>query len=360
VRILFAARRWWPDVRSGSEVVMHALHGAAVDAGADVRGVAGFVRDPAAVPPSWQAVDLRRASRLPGGAHLAMARAVAAAVGRERPDAVLANQLECVTSAAPTVWIVHDLNFGRLPGEGAGLERSARLALYRRAAAVSAGIVVPSEATRVRLEEAGIPASRVTVVPNGVVLPERAGPAADGGPHGVLVPGRILPGKGAHLALDAFARLPAAVRAGSELWIVGAATDRVFLDRLRVQAWGLPVRIVPDAPDMAVWLARARVVLLPTRMDEGFGLVALEAQAHGVPVVAFDQPALREATGGHARFVPSGDVPALRDALRALLVDAPARVALGEAGRAWARGRTWSEAWAGVAAVLRGVAASRS
>jgi glycosyltransferase involved in cell wall biosynthesis len=358
MRVLFAARRWWPDVRSGSEVVMHALYGAARAAGADVRAVAGFRGAPGAPPEGLHPVDLRRGYAVPGAAHLSMARAVAAAVGRERPDVVLANQPECVTAAVPTAWIVHDLNFGRAPGDLGAVERAARLALYRRVAARAARIVVPSEATRARLAEAGIDPTRVDVVPNGVD-PAPVGVEAPAGPRGVLVPGRILPGKGAHLALDAFARLPAPVRAGTELWIVGAVVDRVFLDRLRVQAWGLPVRIVPDVPDMRPWLDRASVVVLPTRMDEGFGLVALEAQAHGVPVVAFDQPALREATGGHARFVPSGDVPALRDALRALLTDAPARDALRAAGRAWAARRSWAATWDGVAAVLRACADDR-
>jgi glycosyltransferase involved in cell wall biosynthesis len=73
-------------------------------------------------------------------------------------------------------------------------------------------------------------------------------------------------------------------------------------------------------------------------------LKPVEALARERLVIASDLPALREATGGHARFVAPGDVEALAAELR--LIDT--HRALGLAGRAWViNERQWSRVVAG-------------
>jgi glycosyltransferase involved in cell wall biosynthesis len=68
-------------------------------------------------------------------------------------------------------------------------------------------------------------------------------------------------------------------------------------------------------------------------------LKPVEALARERLVIASDLPALREATGGHARFVAPGDVEALAAELQ--LIDT--HRALGRAGRAWViNERQWS------------------
>jgi glycosyltransferase involved in cell wall biosynthesis len=69
--------------------------------------------------------------------------------------------------------------------------------------------------------------------------------------------------------------------------------------------------------------ARAAVVIMPSRF-EGLGMVALEAQSAGTPVVGYDVDGLRDAVRGGGVLVPSGDVVALRVAVVDLLGD-PAR-----------------------------------
>jgi len=67
-------------------------------------------------------------------------------------------------------------------------------------------------------------------------------------------------------------------------------------------------------------------------------LKPVEALARGRLVIASDLPALREATGGHARFTPAGDAQALAEELS--LVDRHRE--LGAAGRAWVESeRRW-------------------
>ena len=68
--------------------------------------------------------------------------------------------------------------------------------------------------------------------------------------------------------------------------------------------------------------------------------------ACGIPLVWFDQPALREATGGHGIPGEPDDVPAMRSALRTLLHDASERARLGGQGRRYISGiMGWDRVW---------------
>ena len=72
-------------------------------------------------------------------------------------------------------------------------------------------------------------------------------------------------------------------------------------------------------PRAALWeaMARAAVVLCPSRWDEPFGLAAAEAQACGTPVVAFRRGGLGEVIvdGVTGFLVPPDDVQAAAEAL---------------------------------------------
>ena len=85
---------------------------------------------------------------------------------------------------------------------------------------------------------------------------------------------------------------------------------------------------------------RARVVLIPSGA-EGFGLPVVEALACGAAVVASDIPALREAGGPAAVFVPVGDVGAWSDLVAMLLTD-PAAAPPRADRLAWAGRFTWT------------------
>jgi glycosyltransferase involved in cell wall biosynthesis len=112
------------------------------------------------------------------------------------------------------------------------------------------------------------------------------------------------------------------------------------------------VRLLGDVPEgeLQALYAQADVFAL-TSIDhghsvEGFGLVYLEASAHGLPVVAHRVGGVAEAVlDGETGLLISPDQPgALTAAFRRLLEDADLRHRLGEAGRAWARRTTWKQA----------------
>lgn len=354
MRLLIASRRYPPDHISGSETVISQLHDQAARHH-QVRLVAGWSCSPVGFPPGTRAVRRHTTG------HVGLAAAVWSEARAFSADAILANSVEIPRGRVPVVLIVHDLNFGR---SGRSRLASARERLYRWQGRRVDRVVAVSEATRAALVAVGVPADRVRVITNGVDT-DRFSPAtqrpqltpAAPGRHIVCYPGRILPGKGQHVAIAAVERLPRHLRDRVHLRITGAVADRAYLERLRAQAASLPVSFHADVPDIVPYLHEADVVLFPTLMTEGFGYTAVEAMAAGVPVVWSDQPAIREATGGIGRPVPQGDAAAMSRALAELLSDGEARAQLAAAGRELTVTRyRWSAVWERYEAVLREVA----
>lgn len=85
----------------------------------------------------------------------------------------------------------------------------------------------------------------------------------------------------------------------------------------------------------------ALVQLMPSRF-EGFGMVAAESMAAGVPLVATAAGSLPEVVGDGGVLVPTGDAAALAAAAGRLLDDAEARATLSTAARASAERFRWN------------------
>ena len=116
---------------------------------------------------------------------------------------------------------------------------------------------------------------------------------------------------------------------------------RIELER-NVAALGLEDRVtftgyVPDA-EFAGFLAASTVVVHPA-LDEDFGLTVAEAQALGVPVIAFDAvgPSAIIEAGETGWLVPIGDVAGLSAALCEALSPGDTLAIMGPAARGRAR-----------------------
>jgi D-inositol-3-phosphate glycosyltransferase len=82
------------------------------------------------------------------------------------------------------------------------------------------------------------------------------------------------------------------------------------------------VRFVPPVPrrELAEWYRAADLVAVPSH-SESFGLVAVEAQACGTPVVAADVGGLPTAVGDAGVLVDGHEIPKWADALEGLLLN---------------------------------------
>lgn len=179
----------------------------------------------------------------------------------------------------------------------------------------------------------GVPADRVTVIPNGVDMDDAAAAANDtcplpalGDKPYILFIGRLNPIKGPDLLLDAFL---AAAQAFPDVHLVFAGPDEGLGASLQstAAANGKADRVHFTGPAMGStkrWLLQhARLVAIPSR-SEAMSIVVLEAGAHGRPVLLTDQcgfPELAEVNGG---LIVAATAAALEQGLREMLrPDAP-------------------------------------
>ncbi|MGL5867353.1 MAG: D-inositol-3-phosphate glycosyltransferase [Dermatophilaceae bacterium] len=168
----------------------------------------------------------------------------------------------------------------------------------------------------------------------------------------VLFVGRIQPHKGPDVLVRAAAELARRHPALGRRLVVGviggasgtAAHTPMGLDALaRGLGVGAAVRFVPpvDRMTLARWYRAADVVAVPSH-SESFGLVAVEAQACGAPVVASNVGGLPTAVGDAGILVDGHDTAAWATALGAVVLDPARRAHLSRRAVEHASGFGWA------------------
>ncbi len=169
-----------------------------------------------------------------------------------------------------------------------------------------------------------------TVIPNPYaddVFRFVPGVARDGD---VVFLGRLEPGKGAAVALEAVARLNTGGKR-VQLTVVGSGPEEPSLRR-RAEALGVGDQVhlagQRRGTELVALLNRHRVIAIPSLWEEPFGVVALEGVACGCVPVAARSGGLPDAVGPCGVIVPKNDGVALAAAIEALLADGSARATL--------------------------------
>lgn len=286
---------------------------------------------------------------------------------RQRPHLVLAGS----GLTAPAAWLAARACGARAAVYVHGLDVAVRHPVYRmlwhpvlRRMDV---VVANSRPTAALVRDIGVDAGAVQVVSPGVALPATAQtPAALRAfreRHGLgdapllLSVGRLTRRKG----LREFVReaLPAIIREMPDtlLVVVGDVARDSLLPGMQTrdsiqaeaEAAGIGAHLrflggVDDA-ELACAYEAASVHVFPVIElpgdPEGFGMVAIEAAAHGLPTVAFAAGGIIDAVqdGVSGRLVANADYPALSSAVVALLQPPTSR--LRESARAFAEGFAW-------------------
>jgi UDP-glucose:(glucosyl)LPS alpha-1,2-glucosyltransferase len=160
----------------------------------------------------------------------------------------------------------------------------------------------------------------------------------------ILFAGRVVDDKAPDAFVAACARaLP--LLPGWEAQIIGAdrfrvdSPDTAFVQAVRAAAEAAHVRMLgyQDHPDVLQAMARAAIVVVPSRWPEPFGLVALEALASGAALICSPRGGLPEVAGDAAVYADPDRPEEIAAAIHCLAGDNGRRSALAEAGRQRAR-----------------------
>lgn len=236
-------------------------------------------------------------------------------------------------------------------------EQAATLArLERDSLAQVRQVIVPSRATREGVMALGVPARRITIVNPGTD-PAAPSPGSGGAAPLMLCVATLTPRKGHLVLIDALAEL---AHLPWRLLLVGSgdyAPDHGRALRRAIDAAGLGDRIrlagQLAGPALEAAWGEADLFVLPS-LHEGYGMVAAEAMARGLPLVVSDAGALAEFVSPDAgALVPPGDAAALRAALARLLTDPAARAAAAAVARTAGAGLPrWEDSVAAIRSAL--------
>jgi phosphatidyl-myo-inositol dimannoside synthase len=233
-------------------------------------------------------------------------------------------------------------------------------------------VIAVSRHTRRMAVAAGAAPGRIHLIHHGVDVPGDAAssPRASAGPPTVLTVARMRdPHKGHDVMLQAMTLVRQ--RVPEARWVVlGDGPLRPRYERLaRELGIATAVDFIGAGADAErdAWLRRAHVFAMPTRLPdgerggEGFGIVYLEAAAHGLPVVAANAGGATDAVdpGATGLLVDPADHREVADALVSLLAEPERARAMGERAVAWAGRFAWQRTADQVADVLHTVTGER-
>ena len=217
--------------------------------------------------------------------------------------------------------------------------------VWRRGAAervLADGILSSSSFAAASLVRAGIGSEKIKVLQRTYEVPTTRDrlPQRDDIIN-VLFAGQLLPRKGVHHLIAAVNQL---VAQGHHLRLdlVGRAPEARYVKLLLGMAGPSVTFVGPVSKSQLHQMYRAcDIFVLPT-LSDAFGMVVVEAQAVGTPVIVTDRCGATVRDGVDGLVVAAGNTDALADALARLAADPDLRRSLGDAGRRRLEAWNWS------------------
>jgi glycosyltransferase involved in cell wall biosynthesis len=206
-----------------------------------------------------------------------------------------------------------------------------------------------SESTRDDLMDWGIPRGGITIIHNGVNLDLPKKSYLKENKATVMYLGAISEDKGTEDAIKAFGEIN---RKDDQwqFWVVGPGT-KDLINNLKKRAEELEIsdkltfwNFVTDRKKFEL-LERAHVLINPS-VHEGWGLVNIEANAVGTPIVAYNVHGIRDSVqnGKTGILVEKGDYRSLAQELLKLVKDEVRYKRFQENAKKWAVRFTWEKA----------------
>lgn len=216
-------------------------------------------------------------------------------------------KLAVLQEVAGKVWFLNEFPFpfNYLVGLLGYLAEPIIFLFYRRVP-----FMVGSESAKADLIKMRIPAKNITIIPHGVILPKSKIKYQKAKIKTIAYLGALTKDKGVEDAIRCFSLLGKKYR----FWIIGRGAPRyqsqlVLLCRKlkidkRVKFWGYV-----DTDKKFELLAKSHVLINPS-VHEGWGLVNIEANAVGTPVIAYRSAGLVDSVkDGKSGFVVAKNTP---------------------------------------------------
>jgi glycosyltransferase involved in cell wall biosynthesis len=150
----------------------------------------------------------------------------------------------------------------------------------------------------------------------------------------LLFLGRLVSEKGLDTLLESLGRLRQR-QLRPRLTVVGSGPEQANMEEL-TKRLGLEDQVrfrgAQSGPELAATLNQHQILVVPSKYDEPFGVVALEGIACGCAVIGSNGGGLPEAIGPCGITFPNGDIAALENALERLLTRPEEREGLISAG----------------------------
>ena len=221
---------------------------------------------------------------------------------------------------------------------------------YREAEA----IVLPSQFSRETFISRGVPAAKLLLAPYGVNLSNFYPVGKPDKTFRVIHCGQISLRKGVHYLLQAFTELQLP---GAELWLIGSLTEE-FRPLLQRFASASIRHLGPfPEPELHKYYSQGSVFCLNS-IEDGFGMVLVQAMACGLPVITTTNTGAADAVreGRDGFIIPIRDVAALKEKLLYFYENPEAGRSMGEAARERVQaGFTWADYGAKIIAGYRRV-----
>ncbi|MEW1949031.1 glycosyltransferase [Pseudarthrobacter sp902506025] len=144
-------------------------------------------------------------------------------------------------------------------------------------------------------------------------------------PGSLVFVGRLVPGKGVHVLLQALHQLK---QEGIQppLTVIGDGHQRAILEKL-TEVLGLTGQVsfsgVVKGEKLVEVLNRHDIMVIPSVWNEPFGVVALEGAACGCYIVGTENGGLPEAIGNCGTVVPNNNADALANGIQHALLRPP-------------------------------------
>lgn len=233
------------------------------------------------------------------------------------------NPIGAVLTNAPKIFVAHDLYFEVSPSSYKWHHRLWWRIFFPLSGKSSEAILCVSEntASDVRRFHPKL-ADKTHVVLEASCLEVSSKVTRSPERYGLFV-ANVSPNKGAQTLVHAMALL---AKDGYRLPVLHVGSDAEsrfpeYAARFDNGNGGFPMSLgYVSASRLSELYASARYLVFPSHY-EGFGLPVIEAQSHGLPVIASDIPVLREVAGDGAVFFPKGNAQALAECMRNLYDD---------------------------------------